>query len=48
VPALSIVFLVALLGWMPAPIEVSVWNSLWVQAKEHALGRRISLAEARG
>lgn len=47
VPALSIAFLVALLGWMPAPIEVSVWNSLWVQAKERALGRRISLAEAR-
>jgi len=47
VPALSIAFLVALLGWMPAPIEVSVWNSLWLQAKERALGRRLSLAEAR-
>ncbi len=26
-------FLLALMGWMPAPIEISVWQSLWVQAK---------------
>src|SRR5690606_21026743 len=24
-------FLVALVGWMPAPVEMSVWQSLWVQ-----------------
>ncbi len=46
-PELSIAFLVALLGWMPAPIEASVWNSLWLQAKERQLGRDISLSEAR-
>ncbi|GAA1177718.1 divalent metal cation transporter [Ornithinimicrobium humiphilum] len=27
-------FLVALVGWMPAPIEVSAMNSLWVKAKQ--------------
>lgn len=26
-------FILALLGWMPAPIELSVWQSLWVQEK---------------
>ena len=26
-------FLVALVGWMPAPIEISALNSLWVKAK---------------
>lgn len=26
-------FLVALMGWMPAPIEVSVFSSLWLKAK---------------
>ncbi len=27
-------FLVALMGWMPAPIEISALNSLWIQAKQ--------------
>ena len=27
-------FLVAMMGWMPAPIEVSVWNSLWLLEKQ--------------
>lgn len=26
-------FLVAMMGWMPAPIEVSAWNSLWLVEK---------------
>lgn len=28
-------FLVALMGWMPAPIDVSVWTTLWTKAKSH-------------
>ena len=32
---LHIAFLVALLGWMPAPIDISVWQSVWkVDGKE--------------
>lgn len=27
-------FLVAMMGWMPAPIEVSCWNSLWLLEKQ--------------
>ena len=27
-------FLVAMMGWMPAPIEVSAWNSLWLIEKQ--------------
>jgi len=27
-------FLVAMMGWMPAPIEVSSWNSLWLLEKQ--------------
>ncbi len=26
---IGIVFLIAFLGWMPAPLDVSVWQSLW-------------------
>ncbi|NMH61174.1 NRAMP family divalent metal transporter [Alteromonas ponticola] len=31
--ATSIAFMVALVGWMPTAIEVSVWHSLWVVEK---------------
>lgn len=27
-------FLVAMMGWMPAPIEVSAWNSAWLLEKQ--------------
>lgn len=30
----SLAFIVALMGWMPAPIEVSAVNSMWVVAKQ--------------
>ncbi len=31
--SVSIVFLIAFMGWMPAPLDVSVWNSLWTVEK---------------
>ncbi|MGZ9897447.1 NRAMP family divalent metal transporter [Shewanella gaetbuli] len=30
----NIGFLVAMMGWMPAPIEVSCWNSVWLLEKQ--------------
>ncbi|WP_010147153.1 NRAMP family divalent metal transporter [Serinicoccus profundi] len=36
-------FLVAVIGWMPAPIEISALNSLWVKAK--ANGRRLAVRD---
>ena len=33
----SLGFLVALMGWMPAPIEISAISSLWLQAKQRAM-----------
>lgn len=29
-------FLIALMGWMPAPIDISVWHSLWTLEKKKA------------
>lgn len=29
----SILFLAAFMGWMPAPLDISVWQSLWAQEK---------------
>lgn len=31
---LEIAFLIAFMGWMPAPLDISVWQSLWCIEKE--------------
>lgn len=31
--AIDIAFLIAFVGWMPAPIDISVWHSTWTEAK---------------
>ena len=33
----SIVFLIAFMGWMPAPLDVSVWHSIWSLEKKKTL-----------
>ncbi len=43
----NIGFLLALMGWMPAPIEISVYQSLWVNARDEAKGRKTTMEEAR-
>ncbi|MDQ8201742.1 Nramp family divalent metal transporter [Pelagicoccus sp. SDUM812003] len=45
--AASLPFLIALMGWMPAPIELSVWQSLWIQACEKENSERTDAREAR-
>lgn len=32
----AITFLVSLMGWMPAPVDMSVWNSVWAESKQKA------------
>lgn len=39
----DIVFLIAFVGWMPAPLEVSVWSSTWNLEKIKELGYKPSL-----
>jgi Mn2+/Fe2+ NRAMP family transporter len=39
-------FLLALVGWMPSAIDISVWSSLWTLAKERAAGARSSVQSA--
>ena len=36
--AASMVFIVALIGWMPAPLDITVWNSLWTIARSKRTG----------
>lgn len=33
----DIVFLIAFMGWMPAPLDVSIWHSLWTIQKKKTL-----------
>jgi Mn2+/Fe2+ NRAMP family transporter len=40
-------FLLALMGWMPSAIDISVWSSLWTLAKDDVAGTRASVATAR-
>ncbi len=31
---------VAVIGWMPAPIDIAVWSSIWTLARARSMGRR--------
>jgi Mn2+/Fe2+ NRAMP family transporter len=39
-------FLIALMGWMPAPLDISVWHSLWTLEKNKNIGRQATLKES--
>lgn len=41
-----IIFLIAFIGWMPAPVDIVVWSSLWSQSKNAELNQKPSLKEA--
>jgi Mn2+/Fe2+ NRAMP family transporter len=41
--ATDVAFLIAFIGWMPAPIDVSVWHSTWTEAKQVSENEKISL-----
>ena len=42
----SLAFLLALVGWMPSAVDISVWNSLWTLAKDESERVRTSVANA--
>jgi Mn2+/Fe2+ NRAMP family transporter len=43
---LHILFLIAFIGWMPAPIDISIWQSLWTVAKTEQLGYKPKLKQS--
>lgn len=45
--AVSFAFVLALVGWMPSAIDISVWSSLWTLAKNRVVGTPASVAHAR-
>ena len=42
----TVIFIAALIGWMPAPLDTSVWQSLWSQAKARSECRSLSMKES--
>ena len=44
--ASGIAFVLALLGWMPIPLDVSVWHSIWTLERRSSLGEDPSVPEA--
>ena len=44
--ALEIGFLIAFLGWMPAPLDISAWHSLWAIEKQKDLKKSFDTKQA--
>jgi Mn2+/Fe2+ NRAMP family transporter len=42
----GIIFLIALMGWMPTAVDISTWTSLWAEEKAKVTGNTPSLKEA--
>lgn len=42
----SLGFVILFMGWMPAPIDVAAWPSLWMAARERQTGHRATMGEA--
>ncbi len=43
---LGIAFLIAFMGWMPAPLDISAWHSLWTLEKNKTDGEKLSPKKA--
>ena len=44
--AIEITFLIAFLGWMPAPLDISIWQSIWSLEKERATLKKTTIKQA--
>ena len=41
----GLLFVIAFMGWMPAPMDISIWHSIWVLEKKNDLKNELSLKE---
>ena len=41
----GLLFVIAFMGWMPAPMDISIWQSIWVLEKKNDLMKKFSLKE---
>jgi len=45
--AFPIAFIIALMGWMPAPFDIAVWHSVWTLERQKASGYTPRMHESR-
>ena len=43
---IEITFLIAFLGWMPAPLDISIWQSIWSLEKERTTLKKTTTKQA--
>ena len=43
----TFLFVVALIGWMPAPVDLSVWHSIWSMAKQKETSYAATVKESK-
>lgn len=43
---IEITFLIAFLGWMPAPLDISIWQSIWLLEKEKITVQKTTTKQA--
>jgi Mn2+/Fe2+ NRAMP family transporter len=44
--SIEVSFLIAFLGWMPAPLDVSIWQSLWAVEKQKEAGKEFNTKQS--
>jgi|TARA_X000000950_G_scaffold267477_1_gene343999 Mn2+/Fe2+ NRAMP family transporter len=42
----GLLFLIAFLGWMPAPLDISIWHSIWTLEKNKTQSKKTTLADS--
>ncbi len=42
----GLTFLLALMGWMPAPLEIGAWSSLWILEKNRGMNKPPTMLQA--
>ncbi|MDC1081212.1 Nramp family divalent metal transporter [Flavobacteriaceae bacterium] len=42
----NFLFLIAFMGWMPAPMDVSIWHSLWSIEKKNEIQTEVKISES--
>ncbi len=42
----SIGFIIAFMGWMPIPLDASVWHSIWTKERSHQTKQKLSIKGA--
>ncbi len=43
----SIAFIIAFMGWMPIPVDASIWHSIWTKEKSNQTGKQFTVNDAK-